>query len=149
MDRAKAPVSEVRGRPRIAFLGGMAIFGISNMDLGPAILAIAIAFVEVWKKSAQTRGQSDNSGFHFGNSQTAPVLLTPLARTSSMPDRRWTIVFSWGIIAPRHIPIWPETHDECPNQSSVAHWARFTESWRIRVCRGLRRSRFVDFRDSR
>jgi predicted PurR-regulated permease PerM len=33
----------------IAFLGGLAIFGISGMILGPAILALALAFLEVWK----------------------------------------------------------------------------------------------------
>jgi predicted PurR-regulated permease PerM len=34
----------------IAFLGGLAVFGISGMIIGPAILAITVAFVEVWKK---------------------------------------------------------------------------------------------------
>jgi predicted PurR-regulated permease PerM len=32
----------------IAFLGGLAIFGMSGMILGPAILAITVAFLEVW-----------------------------------------------------------------------------------------------------
>jgi predicted PurR-regulated permease PerM len=34
----------------IAFLGGLAIFGMSGMVLGPAILAVTVAFLEVWKK---------------------------------------------------------------------------------------------------
>ena len=34
----------------IAFLGGIAIFGISGMILGPAILAVTVAFLEVWKE---------------------------------------------------------------------------------------------------
>jgi predicted PurR-regulated permease PerM len=34
----------------VAFLGGLAIFGVSGMILGPAIFAIAEALLEVWKK---------------------------------------------------------------------------------------------------
>ena len=33
----------------IAFVGGLAIFGVSGMILGPAILAVTIAVLEVWK----------------------------------------------------------------------------------------------------
>lgn len=33
----------------IAFLGGLAIFGVSGMILGPAILAITVALLQVWK----------------------------------------------------------------------------------------------------
>jgi predicted PurR-regulated permease PerM len=33
----------------IAFLGGVALIGISGMILGPAILAVTFAFLEVWK----------------------------------------------------------------------------------------------------
>jgi len=33
----------------LAFLGGLAMFGIAGMILGPAILALALAFQEVWK----------------------------------------------------------------------------------------------------
>jgi len=34
----------------VAFLGGVAVFGLSGMILGPAILAVATALVEVWKQ---------------------------------------------------------------------------------------------------
>jgi predicted PurR-regulated permease PerM len=34
----------------IAFLGGLAVFGVSGMILGPAILAVTVAFLEVWKR---------------------------------------------------------------------------------------------------
>jgi predicted PurR-regulated permease PerM len=34
----------------IAFLGGLAVFGVSGMILGPAILAVTVALLEVWKK---------------------------------------------------------------------------------------------------
>lgn len=34
----------------IGFLGGISIFGISGMILGPVILALTIAFLEVWKQ---------------------------------------------------------------------------------------------------
>jgi predicted PurR-regulated permease PerM len=33
----------------IAFLGGLAVFGVSGMILGPAILAVTVAFLEVWR----------------------------------------------------------------------------------------------------
>jgi predicted PurR-regulated permease PerM len=33
----------------LAFFGGLAFFGISGMILGPAVLAVTAAFVEVWK----------------------------------------------------------------------------------------------------
>jgi predicted PurR-regulated permease PerM len=33
----------------LAFFGGLAFFGVSGMILGPAVLAITAAFVEVWK----------------------------------------------------------------------------------------------------
>jgi predicted PurR-regulated permease PerM len=33
----------------IAFLGGLALFGISGMVLGPVIFAVTIAFLDVWK----------------------------------------------------------------------------------------------------
>jgi len=33
----------------VAFLGGLAVFGTSGMVLGPAVVAVTIAFVEVWK----------------------------------------------------------------------------------------------------
>ena len=32
----------------IAFLGGLAVFGASGMILGPAILAVTVAVLEVW-----------------------------------------------------------------------------------------------------
>lgn len=37
----------------IAFLGGIAIFGMSGMILGPAILAVALAVLDVWKDRLQ------------------------------------------------------------------------------------------------
>jgi predicted PurR-regulated permease PerM len=33
-----------------AFLGGLAVFGMSGMILGPAILAVTVAFLEVWQR---------------------------------------------------------------------------------------------------
>jgi predicted PurR-regulated permease PerM len=34
----------------IAFLGGLAVFGVSGMILGPAILAVTVAILEAWKR---------------------------------------------------------------------------------------------------
>jgi len=34
----------------IAFLGGIAVFGLSGMILGPAIIAVSSAFLEVWRR---------------------------------------------------------------------------------------------------
>lgn len=34
----------------IAFLGGLAVFGISGMILGPAIVAVTVALIEVWRR---------------------------------------------------------------------------------------------------
>jgi predicted PurR-regulated permease PerM len=34
----------------VAFLGGLAVFGVSGMILGPAILAVTVAVLEVWKR---------------------------------------------------------------------------------------------------
>ena len=34
----------------VAFLGGLAVFGMSGMILGPAILAVTEALLEVWKR---------------------------------------------------------------------------------------------------
>ncbi|AMV36762.1 AI-2E family transporter [Planctomyces sp. SH-PL62] len=34
----------------LSFLGGLAIFGLSGMILGPAIVAVSMALIEVWKK---------------------------------------------------------------------------------------------------
>ncbi len=34
----------------VAFLGGIAVFGLSGMILGPAIFAVTMAFLEVWKR---------------------------------------------------------------------------------------------------
>ena len=34
----------------VAFLGGLAVFGVSGMILGPAILAVTAAFLGVWKR---------------------------------------------------------------------------------------------------
>jgi predicted PurR-regulated permease PerM len=33
----------------IAFLGGVAVFGVSGMVLGPVILAVTLAVLDVWK----------------------------------------------------------------------------------------------------
>lgn len=40
----------------IAFLGGLAVFGMSGMILGPAILAVTEALLEVWKRRAANSG---------------------------------------------------------------------------------------------
>ncbi|WP_165247865.1 AI-2E family transporter [Paludisphaera soli] len=34
----------------LAFLGGLAVFGLSGMILGPAIVAVTMALIEVWKR---------------------------------------------------------------------------------------------------
>src|SRR5262245_39197905 len=34
----------------IAFLGGIAVFGVSGMILGPAVLAVTVALLEAWKR---------------------------------------------------------------------------------------------------
>jgi predicted PurR-regulated permease PerM len=36
----------------LAFLGGLAVFGVSGMILGPAILAVTVAVLEVWNRPA-------------------------------------------------------------------------------------------------
>lgn len=36
----------------VAFLGGLAVFGVSGMILGPCILAITVAVLDVWKQRA-------------------------------------------------------------------------------------------------
>jgi predicted PurR-regulated permease PerM len=33
----------------VAFLGGVGVFGLSGMILGPAVLAVTVAFLEVWR----------------------------------------------------------------------------------------------------
>jgi len=38
----------------IAFLGGLALFGVSGMILGPAILAVTIAVLDVWRERVKT-----------------------------------------------------------------------------------------------
>ena len=38
----------------IAFLGGLALFGPSGMVLGPAILAVTVAMLEVWHRRANS-----------------------------------------------------------------------------------------------
>ena len=43
----------------LSFLGGLAVFGLSGMVLGPAILAVTMAILEVWKRrlvGARARG---------------------------------------------------------------------------------------------
>jgi predicted PurR-regulated permease PerM len=43
----------------IAFLGGIAVFGVSGMILGPAIFAVTEAVVDVWKlRRAQAEGDA-------------------------------------------------------------------------------------------
>ncbi len=44
----------------IAFLGGVAVFGISGMILGPAAMAVALAFVEVWKRRVAFADRADD-----------------------------------------------------------------------------------------
>ena len=34
----------------IAFFGGVAVFGLSGVILGPASFAVAMAFLEVWRQ---------------------------------------------------------------------------------------------------
>lgn len=41
----------------LAFLGGLAVFGASGMVLGPAILAVTVAVMEVWHRRQQTAGE--------------------------------------------------------------------------------------------
>jgi predicted PurR-regulated permease PerM len=43
----------------IAFLGGLALFGMSGMILGPAILAVTVALLEVWKGRLAARRSSE------------------------------------------------------------------------------------------
>jgi predicted PurR-regulated permease PerM len=43
----------------IAFLGGLALFGMSGMILGPAILAVTVALLEVWKGRLAARRVSE------------------------------------------------------------------------------------------
>jgi len=43
----------------LAFLGGLAVFGPSGMVLGPAILSVTVAVIEVWRKQ-ETEAIADN-----------------------------------------------------------------------------------------
>jgi hypothetical protein len=36
----------------LAFLGGLAVFGASGMVIGPAVLAVTVALLEVWHRRA-------------------------------------------------------------------------------------------------
>lgn len=43
----------------LAFLGGLAVFGASGMVLGPAILAVTVAVLEVWHRRAERADEAD------------------------------------------------------------------------------------------
>jgi len=42
----------------IAFLGGLAVFGLSGMVLGPAIVAMTVAMLELWRERSGARGSA-------------------------------------------------------------------------------------------
>jgi len=42
----------------ISFLGGIAVFGVSGMVLGPAILAVTLALLECWRRLTGRRDDS-------------------------------------------------------------------------------------------
>lgn len=49
--RLAGPRMEMHGAlTLLAFFGGLAVWGISGMVLGPAVLALSLAFLEVWKR---------------------------------------------------------------------------------------------------
>lgn len=56
----------------ISFLGGVAIFGVSGMILGPAIVAVTAAFIDLWKQRMQNPA---------GPAKSPPVEVA-MARTS-------------------------------------------------------------------
>jgi predicted PurR-regulated permease PerM len=43
----------------VAFLGGLAVFGVSGMILGPAILAVTVALLEVWHRRLARADRGD------------------------------------------------------------------------------------------
>src|SRR5205085_12595272 len=43
----------------LAFLGGPAVFGATGMILGPAVLAVAVALLEVWARRAAGAADPD------------------------------------------------------------------------------------------
>jgi predicted PurR-regulated permease PerM len=45
----------------IAFLGGIAVFGVTGLILGPAILAVTLALLEVWKERLTINGQKGDA----------------------------------------------------------------------------------------
>ena len=49
----------------IAFVGGLAVFGVSGMVLGPAVLAVTIGLVDIWR---QLRSGPMNTQIERGNS---------------------------------------------------------------------------------
>lgn len=55
----------------IALLGGVAVFGISGMILGPAILALTVAFLEVWRHRLGSRSESPLTTGLTGSSHCA------------------------------------------------------------------------------
>jgi predicted PurR-regulated permease PerM len=42
----------------IAFLGGLAIFGLSGMILGPAIVAMTAAMLDLWRERSRPNGSA-------------------------------------------------------------------------------------------
>jgi predicted PurR-regulated permease PerM len=42
----------------ISFLGGLAIFGLSGMILGPAIVAVTMAMLTLWRERSKGTGSA-------------------------------------------------------------------------------------------
>jgi predicted PurR-regulated permease PerM len=42
----------------IAFLGGIAVFGLSGMVLGPAIVAVTAAMLDLWRERTNAAGSA-------------------------------------------------------------------------------------------
>lgn len=60
----------------ISFLGGLAVFGLSGMILGPAILAVTMAILEVWKRRAadeELQAQTPAPGLAAAVAQPLPT----------------------------------------------------------------------------
>jgi predicted PurR-regulated permease PerM len=57
----------------LAFIGGLAVFGVSGMVLGPVIVAVTVALIAIWQKRSMTRpGRISHSGLVPGGPEDDP-----------------------------------------------------------------------------
>ena len=69
----------------ISILGGLRLFGISGMILGPAIVAVTAALLETWRR--RTTGAEEARVLSDGNSASSTVVDNLGNLGGSRPDR--------------------------------------------------------------